>query len=86
MAETSNGGRNLAMEAVRVSEAAARAASAWMGRGDEESADQAAMEAMSKALKALSIDGTIRIGENNGSQLRVNEKSETVKDPPSMLP
>jgi fructose-1,6-bisphosphatase II / sedoheptulose-1,7-bisphosphatase len=77
MAEKNNGGRNLAMEAVRVSEAAARAASAWMGRGDEESADQAAVEAMSKALKVLSIDGTIRIGENNaggGNQLIVGEK------------
>ncbi|MBC8269114.1 MAG: fructose-bisphosphatase class II family protein, partial [Rhodospirillaceae bacterium] len=81
MAETYNGGRNLAMEAVRVSEAAARAASAWMGRGDEESADQAAVEAMSKALKALSIDGTVRIGENNGNQLVVGEKVGDGKGP-----
>ncbi|MBT4932879.1 MAG: class II fructose-bisphosphatase [Rhodospirillaceae bacterium] len=81
MADTNNAGRNLAMEAVRVSEAAARAASVWMGRGDEESADQAAVDAMSKALKALSIDGTIRIGENNGSQLTVNEKVGDGKGP-----
>jgi len=77
MPESKYAGRNLAMEAVRVTEAAARAASTWMGRGDEESADQAAVESMDKALKGLSIDGTVRIGENNsngGSKLVVGEK------------
>jgi fructose-1,6-bisphosphatase II / sedoheptulose-1,7-bisphosphatase len=77
MSDAKYAGRNLAMEAVRVTEAAARAASTWMGRGDEESADQAAVEAMDKALKALSIEGTVRIGENNangGSRLVVGEK------------
>ncbi len=84
MAEKKFAGRNLAMEAVRVSEAAARAASTWMGRGDEESADQAALRAMSAALKVLSIDGTVRIGENNangGSQLIVGEKVGDGKGP-----
>ncbi|MYG52752.1 MAG: fructose-bisphosphatase class II, partial [Rhodospirillaceae bacterium] len=42
--------RNLALEAVRVTEAAARAASRVMGRGDEKAADQAAVDAMRKAL------------------------------------
>ncbi|NQU55842.1 MAG: class II fructose-bisphosphatase [Rhodospirillales bacterium] len=77
MADGKLAGRNLAMEAVRVTEAAARAASAWMGRGDEESADQAALEAMNTALKILSIDGIVRIGENNAngtSQLIVGER------------
>ncbi len=61
------------MEAVRVTEAAARAASEFMGRGDEKAADQGAVKAMSAALGGLAIDGTIRIGEapNDGSTLLV---------------
>ncbi|MCG8545362.1 MAG: class II fructose-bisphosphatase, partial [Alphaproteobacteria bacterium] len=55
--------RNLALEAVRVTEAAALAASRWMGRGDEKSADQAAVDAMREALNGLDIDGTVVIGE-----------------------
>ena len=55
--------RNLALEAVRVTEAAALSASRWMGRGDEKSADQAAVDAMRHALNNLQIDGTVRIGE-----------------------
>jgi fructose-1,6-bisphosphatase II / sedoheptulose-1,7-bisphosphatase len=55
--------RNLALEAVRVTEAAALAASRLMGRGDEKAADQAAVDAMRQALNGLSIDGTVVIGE-----------------------
>ena len=55
--------RNLALEAVRVTEAAALAASRWMGRGDERAADQAAVDAMRRALNGLAIDGTVMIGE-----------------------
>jgi len=55
--------RNLALEAVRVTEAAALAASRLMGRGDEKAADQAAVDAMRNALNSLSIEGTVRIGE-----------------------
>ena len=55
--------RNLALEAVRVTEAAAIAASRLMGRGDEKAADQAAVDAMRSALNSLHIDGTVRIGE-----------------------
>tara|TARA_B110000196_G_C21133924_1_gene659989 strand:- start:200 stop:1192 length:993 start_codon:yes stop_codon:yes gene_type:complete len=55
--------RNLAMEAVRVTEAAALAASKWMGRGDEKAADQAAVDAMRQALNSLSIEGVVVIGE-----------------------
>ena len=55
--------RNLALEAVRVTEAAALSASLLMGRGDEKAADQAAVDAMRKALNSLSIDGTVVIGE-----------------------
>ena len=69
--------RNLAMEAVRVTEASALAASRFMGRGDEESADTAAVAAMHDALRILTIDGTVRIGERgsgNASRLQVGTK------------
>ncbi|MBI37432.1 MAG: fructose-bisphosphatase class II [Alphaproteobacteria bacterium] len=55
--------RNIAIEAVRVTEAAAIAAWGWTGRGDEMSADAAAVEAMRAALNKLNIDGTVVIGE-----------------------
>jgi len=55
--------RNLALETVRVTEAAALAASRLMGRGDEKAADQAAVNAMRQALNGLNIDGTVVIGE-----------------------
>jgi fructose-1,6-bisphosphatase II / sedoheptulose-1,7-bisphosphatase len=55
--------RNLALEAVRVTEAAALAASRLMGRGDEKAADQAAVNAMRESLNDLAIDGTVVIGE-----------------------
>ena len=55
--------RNLALEAVRVTEAAALSASRLMGRGDEKAADQAAVDAMRDALNSLDIDGTVVIGE-----------------------
>jgi len=55
--------RNLALEVVRVTEAAALAASRLMGRGDEKAADQAAVDAMRRALNSLYIDGKVVIGE-----------------------
>src|SRR5271170_1853520 len=55
--------RNLALEAVRVTEAAALAASKLMGRGDEKMADQAAVDAMRTTLNSLAIEGTVVIGE-----------------------
>jgi fructose-1,6-bisphosphatase II / sedoheptulose-1,7-bisphosphatase len=55
--------RKLALEAVRVTEAAAIAASRQVGRGDERTADHVAVEAMRVALNALEIDGTVVIGE-----------------------
>jgi fructose-1,6-bisphosphatase II / sedoheptulose-1,7-bisphosphatase len=63
MAEKNILDRNLALEAVRVTEAAALSASRLMGRGDEKAADQAAVDAMRKALNSLAIDGTVVIGE-----------------------
>jgi fructose-1,6-bisphosphatase II / sedoheptulose-1,7-bisphosphatase len=55
--------RKLALEAVRVTEAAAIAASKQIGRGDERAADHVAVEAMRSALNGLSIDGVVVIGE-----------------------
>jgi fructose-1,6-bisphosphatase II / sedoheptulose-1,7-bisphosphatase len=69
--------RNLALEAVRVTEAAALAASRLMGRGDEKAADQAAVDAMRQALNGLDIDGTVVIGEGERDEapmLYIGEK------------
>jgi len=63
MAEIRLEDRNLALEAIRVTERAAIASAAWMGRGDEKSADQAAVDSMRQALNVLDIDGTVVIGE-----------------------
>src|SRR3989440_2135556 len=55
--------RNLAMELVRVTEAAALSAGRWMGRGDKEKVDQAAVDAMRQALDGVDMDGIVVIGE-----------------------
>ena len=55
--------RNLGLDLVRVTEAAALAAGRWMGFGDTESADRAAIEAMAKTMKTLEINGKIIVGE-----------------------
>ncbi len=55
--------RNLALEVVRVTEAAALSASLLMGRGDEKKADQAAVDAMRQALNSLTVEGEVVIGE-----------------------
>jgi fructose-1,6-bisphosphatase II / sedoheptulose-1,7-bisphosphatase len=69
--------RNLALEVVRVTEAAALAASKLMGRGDEKKADQAAVDAMRTSLNSLAIDGTVVIGEGERDEapmLYIGEK------------
>lgn len=55
--------RNLAMELARVTEAAAMAAGRWMGRGNKEAADQAAVDAMRLVLNSIDMDGIVVIGE-----------------------
>ena len=55
--------RNLGLEMVRVTEAAALSCALWMGRGDAKGADQAAVDAMRRAFDSLHIKGTIVIGE-----------------------
>jgi fructose-1,6-bisphosphatase class II len=55
--------RNLALELVRVTEAAALSCARWMGRGDAKGADQAAVDAMRRAFDGVEIRGTVVIGE-----------------------
>jgi fructose-1,6-bisphosphatase II len=55
--------RNLALELVRVTEAAALNAARWVGRGDKESADQAAVDGMRAVLDTVLMDGVVVIGE-----------------------
>ncbi len=79
-ADSSSMERNLALDAVRVTEAAALAASRLMGRGDEKAADQAAVNAMRRALNGLPIDGTVVIGEGERDEapmLYIGEKVGT---------
>ncbi len=69
--------RNLALELVRVTEAAALAASRWMGMGKKNEADGAAVEAMRRAFDSIAIDGTVVIGEgemDEAPMLYVGEK------------
>ena len=69
--------RNLALEAIRVTEAAALSCARLTGRGDEKAADQAAVDAMRKAFDALAIDGTVVIGEGERDEapmLYIGEK------------
>jgi fructose-1,6-bisphosphatase II / sedoheptulose-1,7-bisphosphatase len=70
-------GRNLALELVRVTEAAALAASRWIGRGEKNAADGAAVEAMRKAFDTVAISGTVVIGEgemDEAPMLYIGEK------------
>lgn len=75
--------RNFALEAVRVTEAAALAASRLMGRGKEKEADRAAVNAMRDALNGLAIDGTVVIGEgerDKAPMLYIGEKVGSAPD------
>lgn len=69
--------RNLALEAVRVTEAAAISCSKWIGKGNGKAADQAAVDAMRRAFDLLHIDGTVVIGEgerDKAPMLYIGEK------------
>src|SRR5436853_7292297 len=60
---TSRPDRNLALELVRVTEAGAMGAGGWVGRGDKEAADQAAVDAMRAMLDTVAMSGVVVIGE-----------------------
>ena len=76
--------RNIALELARVTEAAALMAARWMGRGDKEAADQAAVDAMRAVLGTVSMDGIVVIGEgakDEAPMLYVGEQVGTGVEP-----
>ena len=72
--------RNLAMELVRVTEAAAMAAARWMGRGDKNGADGAAVEAMRLVLGTVAMDGIVVIGEGEKDEAPMLYNGERIGD------
>ncbi|MGH9296283.1 MAG: class II fructose-bisphosphatase, partial [Acidimicrobiales bacterium] len=72
--------RNLALELVRVTEAAALAAGRWLGRGDKEGADGAAVDAMRVVLQSVAMDGIVVIGEGEKDEAPMLYNGEKVGD------
>jgi fructose-1,6-bisphosphatase II len=72
--------RNLALELVRVTEAAALAAARMVGRGDKEGADQAAVDAMRHVLDGVSMDGVVVIGEGEKDEAPMLFNGERIGD------
>src|SRR5881227_2792753 len=72
--------RNLALELVRVTESAAMGAGRWVGRGDKEAADQAAVDAMRAMLDSVSMDGVVVIGEGEKDEAPMLFNGESVGD------
>jgi fructose-1,6-bisphosphatase II len=72
--------RNLAMELVRVTEAAALAAARWMGRGDKLGADGAAVDAMRVVLDTVPMDGLVIIGEGEKDEAPMLYNGEKIGD------
>src|SRR5581483_7323631 len=70
--------RNVALELVRVTEAAAMAAARWIGRGEKESADQAAVDAMRVVLDTVAMRGTVVIGEGEKDEAPMLYNGESV--------
>jgi fructose-1,6-bisphosphatase II len=78
--DTTHPDRNLALELVRVTEAAALAAARWVGRGDKESADQAAVDAMRLLLDTVPMDGLVVIGEGEKDEAPMLYNGEHIGD------
>src|SRR5438876_10356201 len=72
--------RNLALELVRVTEAAAMGAGRWIGRGDKLAADRAAVDAMRAMLDSVSMDGVVVIGEGEKDEAPMLFNGESVGD------
>ncbi len=72
--------RNLAMDLVRVTEAAAMAAGRWVGRGDKNSGDGAAVDAMRKLISTVSMRGVVVIGEGEKDEAPMLYNGEQVGD------
>src|SRR3954452_2360689 len=78
--DTSAPDRNLALELVRVTESAALASARWVGRGDKEGADQAAVDAMRFTLHAVPMDGIVVIGEGEKDEAPMLYNGEQIGD------
>src|SRR5216117_1987177 len=78
--DTSAPDRNLALELVRVTEAAALAAARWVGMGEKESADQAAVDAMRLVLDTVRMDGVVVIGEGEKDEAPMLYNGEQIGD------
>jgi fructose-1,6-bisphosphatase II len=78
--DTTHPDRNLALELVRVTEAAALAAARWVGRGDKEAADQAAVDAMRLLLDTVPMDGLVVIGEGEKDEAPMLYNGESIGD------
>src|SRR5437660_1975035 len=72
--------RNFALELVRVTEAAALAAARWMGLGDKDGADGAAVEAMRVVLQSVPMDGIVVIGEGEKDEAPMLYNGERIGD------
>ena len=72
--------RNLALELVRVTEAAALAAARWVGRGDKEAADGAAVDAMRLLINTVPMDGVVVIGEGEKDEAPMLYNGEEIGD------
>lgn len=72
--------RNLALELVRVTEAAALASARWVGHGDKIAADQAAVDAMRFVLNSVPMDGTVVIGEGEKDEAPMLYNGERIGD------
>ncbi|NUR89089.1 MAG: fructose-bisphosphatase class II, partial [Nonomuraea sp.] len=72
--------RNLALELVRVTEAAAMAAARWVGRGDKNGADGAAVNAMRQLINTVSMNGVVVIGEGEKDRAPMLFNGERVGD------
>src|SRR5256884_7414976 len=72
--------RNLALERARVPEAAAMAAARWVGRGDKNGADGAAVNAMRQLINSVSMNGVVVIGEGEKDQAPMLYNGEGVGD------
>src|SRR5215207_4251889 len=86
MTERQRPERNLALELVRVTESAALAAARWMGRGDKNGADGAAVAAMREVLHTVSMDGVVVIGEGEKDDAPMLYNGEQIGDgtPPAV--
>jgi fructose-1,6-bisphosphatase II len=72
--------RNLALELVRVTESAALAGARWVGRGDKNGADRAAVEAMRTVLSSVQMDGVVVIGEGEKDEAPMLFNGEKIGD------